>query len=1043
MASLTPTALAISAGCANVPSVFPSTGSTLAAGASQAISTFAVGEVLTFTQISGPSGTLVTQGNNATIAGPFSSGSGTYIATPITSVGADSITIKNNGIGSVVLSAVCHAPTTFTVSVLTDPATGTASNCSAGSSTCSLRDAIAAANALSGAAATIVFAPGVVGTLKLLNGPVNIGLQTVVNIVGPGANFLTLSGNNTSGIFFADYGSHTTVNDLTFTAGKAASGGAILTNSDLTVSGCAFIANQATGRGGAIDVESSKLTVISSTFSGNATPGYGGAILVSDGPSATINNSTFTANSGGNGGALAFTNMPFSLTNDTIAANTAVTSGGGVFAAASTLNLGNTAIAGNSATGSYPDLFNSGTTNDNGGNIFTATATGGPSTVNPELLPLVNYGGPLKTMLPQPLSPLLCHGDAALATAAGLTLDERNDPRTTTYGSATCVDTGAVQTNYSLRFVQQPANTIGGVVLAPSPSVQWRESGITFPLEGQAIQIAATAGSLNGVTTQHTDASGLATFPGLSINSAQTGETLKASLPLSSLPAVNTSVISSAFNVTTPLTTFVITALPSTATAGSAIGFTLTAMNSGAPATAYTGTVILSSAQDAQLAFVGGGVMYTFTSADAGTHTFTAANGIVFKTAGSDTLTVTDIAYNVAANGPSVTVHAAAPALLSAVSGSGQTAPIGGTFLLPLRTKVTDIYGNPNNAVAVSFAGPSSGAGIAPTSSTATTGNDGIASLTAIANSTTSAYSVTASVAGIATPVSFALTNTQASSHIAIAQVAPLPVTSGTGVNVPTTFVATLSDATQNSAGLPTGSVQFYVAGLPIGAPVTLANAQATLTTTFATAGSVNITAQYLGDNNFTTSTSSTLVEVVLTPGYTITVNPASLTIHRGDTATATLTITPTGNYQGTISYACDGMPQFSSCQFLPSTVTLVGDNTPKSVSLTVFTLGPSNSASLDLEKGNTSAAGLWWIPGIALAGLLALHRRRLSRITGLLTLILLAGSMLALGGCVTQHYYTALGDNTATISAVGTAMPGSGSANQNQSATFAITIQP
>ncbi len=122
-----------------------------------------------------------------------------------------------------------------------------------------------------------------------------------------------------------------------------------------------------------------------------------------------------------------------------------------------------------------------------------------------------------------------------------------------------------------------------------------------------------------------------------------------------------------------------------------------------------------------------------------------------------------------------------------------------------------------------------------PVSSTAITITDGTASFAPIANATASstAYTVAATVAGIATPVNFSLTNTQAASHISVAQVAPLPVSNGTGINVPTTFVATLSDATSNSAGLPTGTVQFYSGSAPIGSPVTIVNALASLTTTF------------------------------------------------------------------------------------------------------------------------------------------------------------------------------------------------------------------
>ena len=1036
-------ALAKSSGCTAVPIDFPPAGATLAAGASQTIPTFAAGEVITFTQISGPFGTIATQGDGTTIAGPFG-GDGTYLASPITTSGTASVTVKNLGSGAVTLSAVCNAPSTFTVTVTTDPAIGTASNCTAGSTSnpsCSLRDAIAAVNALSGAAGTIYFSPAVIGTITLMHGYLQMNANTVANIVGPGANILAISGNNASSIL--QTAATISISGLTFTAGKTTgTGGAIQSIGNLSVSACAFTANQATIGGGAISTEG-PFTVTSSSFYGNS-GGLGGAIYT-NGSSVTINNSTFTGNTASsNGGAINIGGAAVQLTNTTIAGNQAIT-GGGYYAAGGSLTLANTAIAGNTSTGICADLDPGAALTDNGGNYYNTSITGGASPLNPMLLPLANYGGPVETMLPEPLSPLLCQGTATNATAAGLLLDARNNPRTTVYGSTTCVDIGADESNYALSFVQQPTTTIAGLSITPAPTVQWKESSIALASAAQPIQIAAASGSLSGTTTQSTSASGLSTFSGLSINTVQTADTLKATLPLSTTPSISVTTTSSAFNIVTPVTAFTITALPSTATAGSAVGFTVTALNGSAVATYYTGTITISSAQDTLLAFVGGSVMYTFTAADAGVHTFTITNGAVFKTAGADTLTVTDTGNNVAATSGTITVSAATPALLSAVSGSGQSAPIGGTFTAPLIAKVTDLYGNPNSGVTVTFAGPATGTGTAPVASTAVTGANGTASLTVIANATASVtpYTVAASVTGISTPATFTLTNAQAASRISVVQVAPQPVSGGTGVSVPTTFVATLSDATQNSAGSPTGTVQFYMGSTALGAPVPIVNALATLTTTFSTAGGYSISAQYLGDSNFTGSVSTLLVEVVSVPGYTLSMNPSSLTISRGTPASVTLVITPVGNYQGTLTYACGGLPAFTSCIFSPVSVAINGNNLVQNVPLTIYTLGPNDyTSSLRTGTGTTVAAGLLWLPALVFAGLLALRRKKLARIHTLLMLLLFAGGLLGLGGCGETHFLTPVGTDSVTINAIGTATPGTGSANLNQTVTLPVTIQ-
>ena len=94
------------------------------------------------------------------------------------------------------------------------------------------------------------------------------------------------------------------------------------------------------------------------------------------------------------------------------------------------------------------------------------------------------------------------------------------------------------------------------------------------------------------------------------------------------------------------------------------------------------------------------------------------------------------------------------------VSGSGQSATVAKGFASPLVVVVDDAYGNPVPGVSVTFAAPASGASAALSSSTATTGANGQASVTATADTIAGSYIVTASVAGVTTPASFSLTNT-------------------------------------------------------------------------------------------------------------------------------------------------------------------------------------------------------------------------------------------------------------------------------------------
>ena len=107
----------------------------------------------------------------------------------------------------------------------------------------------------------------------------------------------------------------------------------------------------------------------------------------------------------------------------------------------------------------------------------------------------------------------------------------------------------------------------------------------------------------------------------------------------------------------------------------------------------------------------------------------------------------------------SLTNTPGAAAAVAVVSGSGQTTTVATAFASPLVVVVKDSYGNPVPGASVTFAAPTAGASAALTSSPATTGANGQASVTATANTVAGAYTVTASVAGVTTPASFSLTN--------------------------------------------------------------------------------------------------------------------------------------------------------------------------------------------------------------------------------------------------------------------------------------------
>jgi hypothetical protein len=209
--------------------------------------------------------------------------------------------------------------------------------------------------------------------------------------------------------------------------------------------------------------------------------------------------------------------------------------------------------------------------------------------------------------------------------------------------------------------------------------------------------------------------------------------------------------------------------------------------------------------------------------------------------------------------------YEAQPATISAQSGAMQTALINQPFPAALEARAADVAGNPLGGVRVQFTAPGSGASAVLSAANATTGANGLASVTARANGTIGGpYSVSAS-AGSATPAAFLLTNRGATAT-AITGHAPNPSEKGQAVTV--TFQVT---GGQPGGASPTGSVTVSGGGQSCSA--TLAASSCTLT--FDTAGYKLLTASYAGDTLFEASVSSQAAHKVLASG----VAPSSIAL--------------------------------------------------------------------------------------------------------------------------------------------------------------------
>jgi len=272
----------------------------------------------------------------------------------------------------------------------------------------SLRQAILDANAAVGAN-TITFDPSFSNTQRTIALAGEIVLANSVNsdvtIIGPGANFLTISGGGVGRIFYIPELPVVSISGMTLTQGNGTAtssgfGGAIYNAGDLTLTGVIVTASTATSDAGGIYVgDGDRLTMDDSTVSNNTAGRNGGGLYLEDGAFVTIRRSVISGNranqpsASAGGGGIYSDSATLQLVDSTISANTSMLHGGGIaFDIGGTNSITRTTISGNSATGLGGGIFLeatpltianttiSGNTAAGGGGIRRDTSSG--STVN-------------------------------------------------------------------------------------------------------------------------------------------------------------------------------------------------------------------------------------------------------------------------------------------------------------------------------------------------------------------------------------------------------------------------------------------------------------------------------------------------------------------------------------------------------------------------------------------------------------------------------------------------------------------------------------
>ena len=383
------------------------------------------------------------------------------------------------------VSGALHAAT-FTVTKATDTSDGA---CNAD---CSLREAIIASNAQSGADTIVVPA----GTYTYALGAMPSLIESVT-IRGAGADTTILDADGGSGVLIFQNATlccqTALVSGVTITGGVAPSGAGVLINNygTVTLRKVTVRDNTSSSAGAGILVFPDTLVVEDSTISGN-TGGSGGALFINTNAGATLRNVTISGNAGTEAPAIFHGSPPgggnLLLVNVTLTDNppagSAIFGNQALWNHNTTTTLKNTILAGNQdgaclQRGGFAGSIVSDDHNLDDDNTCFLTASGDLPGTDPQLEDLLDNGGPTDTHALATGSPAIDAGANVGCPAA----DQRGQPRPTdgnSNGSIAC-DIGAYEVAGTTHA--QPTPTGTNVMVEPLPPSGTTNTPIvvTFP----------------------------------------------------------------------------------------------------------------------------------------------------------------------------------------------------------------------------------------------------------------------------------------------------------------------------------------------------------------------------------------------------------------------------------------------------------------------------------------------------------------------------------------------------------------------------------
>ena len=243
-------------------------------------------------------------------------------------------------------------------------------------------------------------------------------------------------------------------------------------------------------------------------------------------------------------------------------------------------------------------------------------------------------------------------------------------------------------------------------------------------------------------------------------------------------------------------------------------------------------------------------------------------------------------------------------------------------------------------------------------------------------------------------------------------------------------------------AGRPaaTGNVSFYDGATLLGTS-SLTSGSATFAPVSLATGTHIIKATYSGDTDYNPATSVTtsITVAALSPAFTLSGTPSTVSITGGSQSVVTLNLTANASFSGAVTLACSGMPTNGTCAVNPGSVTLAADGS----STATLVIG---TTATHAELQRTSSP--WETPasGASLAAVFGISfvRRKRIRMMSALGLVLLLSIGVFLAGCGSSgnpKTKSALTVTPGTYTVTVTATPASGSAAATQTTTVSLTV--